>query len=107
MVADFEPFGTQDTKSILTYVAAVEAQSNHPIARALVKHCKDKFPETSLPIPEGMVTVPGKGVKCTVVHNGVPKTLHVGSVEYVAEVAPASETVMKHVGAWRDAGKVR
>lgn len=57
-------FAEGDENELLALCAAAETESEHPIAKAIVKNATEK----GLVIPEhrGFETVTGKGVKCTV-----------------------------------------
>lgn len=61
-VVAVQPFGDDITeKALLLQVAAVESRSEHPLAKAIVRHtsniCKEPLPE-----PEGFRSIPGRGV---------------------------------------------
>ncbi|ACL62872.1 heavy metal translocating P-type ATPase [Methylobacterium nodulans] len=69
-----------DRKAVLGLVAAVEAKSEHPIARAIVEAAHNEGLE--LPMVSGFESVTGFGVKATV--DGKP--IEIGADRYMAEL---------------------
>ena len=63
-VSGFSATGTEED-ALLRRVAAVEARSEHPIARAIVRFAAQRG-ITSEPAPEGFVALPGRGVRAVV-----------------------------------------
>ncbi|KNE71769.1 heavy metal translocating P-type ATPase [Allomyces macrogynus ATCC 38327] len=71
-------------------IAAVEANSAHPLARSLLAHAR-----AHLPISTPAITVtnvhetPGRGLSATLqLPNSAPLALHVGSPTYLSTIAP-------------------
>lgn len=56
-------FAGMDAERVLALAAAVEAHSNHPLARAIVQAAGEKMPQTPV---TGFAEVPGRGVRATV-----------------------------------------
>ena len=84
-VADVIPLSDESADHVLSLAAAVEAQSEHPLARAVVRAAKGR----KLHIPEGcgFTAIPGKGGYGTV--RG--ETVYVGSPRLLAEIGHATE----------------
>ncbi|KNE59721.1 heavy metal translocating P-type ATPase [Allomyces macrogynus ATCC 38327] len=74
-------------------IAAVEANSAHPLARSLLAHARAHLP---LVTPAITVTdvheTPGRGLSALLYlpTSSAPLTLHVGSLTYLASIAPAA-----------------
>jgi Cd2+/Zn2+-exporting ATPase len=64
-VTDVVAFGDADERTVLRHAAALEARSEHPIARAILERA-DAAGATDRPEPTGFETVPGKGVSATI-----------------------------------------
>jgi len=67
-VTDIVPMNGSSREELLTITAAVEQQSSHPIAQAVVEESRDQ--NLSLPASSGMENLPGRGVMSMV--NGQP-----------------------------------
>eukprot|EP00667_Euglena_gracilis_P002516 EG_transcript_2516 len=105
-VADVAFVGSVDRPTVLGCVAAAEAHTNHPIARALVTYCRGQPAALSLPVPSDVVTVPGEGVSCSVAaENGTSRTVLVGSVAFVQARATVPNDVLSRLEGWRQEGK--
>ncbi|HET9878334.1 MAG TPA: heavy metal translocating P-type ATPase [Candidatus Limnocylindria bacterium] len=76
-----------DEAALLGLAAAVEADSEHPLARAIVRAAAERG--ASVPAGSGFVTLPGRGARATV--DG--RAVHVGGPAMLAElgIAPGSE----------------
>lgn len=61
-VTDVVPLSSLGTREILTYAGTAEANSEHPIARALLR--KVKMENIEITFPEIFNYVPGKGIEC-------------------------------------------
>ena len=72
-----------DTKELLKLAAAVENESEHPIARAIVSSAKEQ--NLSIGHATGFSALSGRGAKATV--NG--KTIHVGGPRMIEELGAA------------------
>ena len=72
-----------DTKELLKLAAAVENESEHPIARAIVSSAKEQ--KLSIGHATGFSALSGRGAKATV--NG--KTIHVGGPRMIEELGAA------------------
>lgn len=73
----FDPAGDWTPEALLPMLAAAEASSDHPIARAIVAAAKGALPEAT-----DVQTTPGKGLQATV--NG--RKLNIGSARYMTEL---------------------
>lgn len=78
-VTDIVPLNGTTADELLQVTAAVEQQSNHPLAQAVVKAAQDK--KLELPKADGLENVPGRGVRSAIA--GEP--VLVGSVKLFAE----------------------
>ncbi len=91
-LTDFEAFGFQQ-EEILALIAAAEAPSEHPLARAIVDSATDRGLE--LPQPTAFNARPGYGIEATV----QGKTVQVGAERYMhllgIETEGAQATVQK------------
>ncbi|MGQ2985438.1 heavy metal translocating P-type ATPase [Flavobacterium sp.] len=56
------PFGNIDEQRFLQITVAVEKQSDHPLAQAIVKGVKDKFPDLAVGDASNVKGIVGKGV---------------------------------------------
>jgi Cd2+/Zn2+-exporting ATPase len=63
-VTDVLPLDGVASDDLLRVAAAVEQQSNHPLAQAVVRAAKERGLE--LPVSEGLENVPGRGVRSRV-----------------------------------------
>eukprot|EP00958_Prasinococcus_capsulatus_P003786 scaffold346_cov387-Prasinococcus_capsulatus_cf.AAC.29 len=53
-------------RDFMKYVGSAEKGSEHPIAKAIVNYCQQKFPGCVLKEPVEMVNNPGRGLRCTI-----------------------------------------
>jgi Cu+-exporting ATPase len=68
-LTDIEPAGTWAPDELLGLVAAAEADSEHPLATAIVAAARDRG--VTLPASAGFDSITGKGVQATVAGHGV------------------------------------
>lgn len=80
-----------DKNELLRRAAAVEDESEHPIARAIVKFAKEQ--NLSVPKASGFSALSGRGAKATV--NG--KTIHVGGPRMIEELRATLPEDMEQV----------
>ncbi len=80
-VTDVIPFKGETSENLLALAAAVEAQSEHPLARAVVHAARHR--NLAIPAASGFTAIPGKGGHATV--DG--QTIFVGSPRLFAEMA--------------------
>ncbi len=80
-VTDVVPFDGTSPDELLSVAGAVEQQSNHPLAQAVVRAAQEK--KLQLPKAEGLENVPGRGVRSAI--GGEP--VLVGSVKLFTETA--------------------
>lgn len=94
-VTDIVPLNGHNANDTLKIAAAVEQQSNHPLAEAVVDAANDK--NLSLPVADGLENIAGRGVQSTV--DG--QSVWIGSLKLfqdagkTALVAQVSDTVAK------------
>ncbi|MFC3995014.1 heavy metal translocating P-type ATPase [Nocardiopsis sediminis] len=99
-VADVVASDGEDAGQVLALAGAVESDSEHPLARAVVRAARDKGP---LPRAAEFRSLTGRGVRATV--DGA--TVHVGGPALLAALGdglaePAS--LAARTGEWRDRG---
>jgi Zn2+/Cd2+-exporting ATPase len=84
-VTDVRPVPGRTTPGeLLALAAAVEARSEHPLARAIVSAAQQQG--LRLPEATNMQAAPGKGVTAEVRVDGLgPRTLRIGTAEYLRE----------------------
>ena len=80
-VTDNVPVGSIHATDVLRTAAAVEVQSNHPLARAVVRAAHEQG--LDLPVAEGLENVPGRGVRSRI--GGQP--VLIGSLKLFAETS--------------------
>jgi len=86
-VVTFNGFSEQD---VLRIAAAVEQQSNHPLAQAIVRAAKSK--QLNVPVASALENVPGKGVRSTL----DSKPVQIGSLKlFNAVPQPVQDAVGK------------
>ena len=81
------PAGAPEKAVLLRAVAATESGSDHPIAKAIVKHCLGEEENVTLTIPDNFVSLPGKGVTAT----SGGKALVIGKPKFVEELMSIEE----------------
>ncbi|MEM1271530.1 MAG: heavy metal translocating P-type ATPase, partial [Bacteroidota bacterium] len=87
-----EHYGTGFDRSVLAWVAAVETQSEHPIARTLVQASKVRG--WSLPDASNVEAVPGRGIRGEV----AGRQLLVGSRRFLDEAGVDTKTIEDALG---------
>lgn len=76
---------------VLELAAAVEASSEHPIARAIVKAAADAAdPTDTAGITSAFRAIAGQGVEATITVNGVPRRVRIGR--------PSAKQAVAHTG---------
>lgn len=98
----------QDQDEMLSYMAAAESQSSHPLAKAIVKYVKGlgiKLPEV-----EGMQEIAGKGTRAEigdkVVLAGNLKLMRDSGIDYPAELNGSTSTIVSVAISGKFAGYV-
>lgn len=79
--------------SLLKLAAAVEAESEHPIARAIVASAKEQ--QLSVPQATGFSALSGRGAKAMV----AGKTVHVGGPRMIEELQATISDTIKNISA--------
>jgi Zn2+/Cd2+-exporting ATPase len=100
-VTDVVPLNGTSPEELLRVAGAVEQQSNHPLAQAVVRAAQEN--KLQLAKAEGLENVPGRGVRSTV--DGEP--VMVGSMKLFAETAGISldERLTRQVGELEQSGR--
>lgn len=100
-LTDIVPVNNTDADDLLAITAAVEQQSNHPLAIAIVNAAKQQG--LSLPIADGLDNVPGQGIKSRV--DGKP--ILIGTLKLFRETAGHSldENIIQLVEQLESSGK--
>ena len=98
-VTDIIPSGDSDEKTLLQFAASIEAQSEHPLARAVMAKAAENSLEPSA--VEGFRALPGNGIRAVL--DG--KTVHGGSVKHISEVCAVPQDVLDAAGRLSDEGK--
>ncbi len=83
-VTDVIPLDNQSADELLRIAGAVEQQSNHPLAQAVVRAAQAK--KLALPKADGLENVPGRGVRSTIEGQSV----FIGSLKLFTETAKLS-----------------
>ena len=96
-VTAVQPTGDLDADQVLAIAAAAESDSEHPLAKAIVRAAQEK--ELSLPKASGFSSSPAVGVTATV----AGREVRVGGPKLLDEVG-ASE--IDHADQWRDEGAI-
>ncbi|ADI00400.1 heavy metal translocating P-type ATPase [Salisediminibacterium selenitireducens] len=92
-----------DEQNILAAVLAVEQQSNHPLAKALVTYAEDNLQSREVPAPESVDDLTGFGVKSRIAGSD----WHIGSLSLMKQLgaehldANATDTI----ASWQSEGK--
>ena len=98
-VTDIVPADGYDENSLLQIAASIEAQSEHPLARAVMAKASESSIEPSA--VEGFRALPGNGIRATL--DG--KTVHGGSVKHISGVCTVPQDVLAAAGRLSDEGK--
>ncbi|MCF6262555.1 MAG: cadmium-translocating P-type ATPase [Xanthomonadales bacterium] len=100
-LTDIVPINNTDADDLLAITAAVEQQSNHPLALAIVNAAKQQG--LSLPVADGLNNVPGQGIKSRV--DGKP--ILIGILKLFRETAGHSldDNIIQLVEQLESAGK--
>jgi Cd2+/Zn2+-exporting ATPase len=78
-VTDLKPLAGHDEQKLLRIAAAVEQQSNHPLAQAVLRAARERGLE--LPVATGLENVPGRGVRSQVDN----QIIRIGSLALLTE----------------------
>ncbi|MGY2747755.1 heavy metal translocating P-type ATPase [Arthrobacter sp. UYCu723] len=98
-VKDVTAVAGGDTDRLLALAAAVESDSEHPVARAIVRAARQR--NLTVPDATGFSSLTGRGVRATV--DG--RTVHVGGPALLRELdAVEPEPLARSTRAWMDRG---
>lgn len=98
-VVELVPFDGHDEAELLARVAALEAHSDHPLARAIVGAAKER--NIDVPEAQGFEIIQGKGATGQV--NG--RTYWLGSHRYLEERGQETPRVHERLMSMQDAGR--
>lgn len=103
VVSDIVTLTNGKEKNYLSIVAAIEKNSDHPLASAILQKAKEEDIQIDLLQVENVLSVTGKGVQAEV--EGVP--YYVGSPNWLDEMLPSglSEQSMEKIRELQDQGK--
>jgi Cu2+-exporting ATPase len=88
-----------DPDELLALAAAVESDSEHPVARAIVRAARER--NLTLPVATGSTSLTGRGVKASV--DG--RTVHVGGPALLRELGAVEPSALaQSTRAWMDRG---
>ncbi|TQJ38206.1 Cu2+-exporting ATPase [Arthrobacter sp. SLBN-112] len=88
-----------DADELLALAAAVESDSEHPVARAIVRAARER--NLTLPVATGSTSLTGRGVKASV--DG--RTVHVGGPALLRELGAVEPSALaQSTRAWMDRG---
>ncbi|GAC1605971.1 MAG: heavy metal translocating P-type ATPase [Pseudarthrobacter sp.] len=98
-VKDIASVGGEDADRLLALAAAVESDSEHPVARAIVRAARQR--NLTIPAATGFSSLTGRGVRASV--DG--RTVHVGGPALLRELgAVEPEELARTTRAWMDRG---
>lgn len=100
-VTAVDPAGSRGADEILALAASAESDSEHPLARAIVRAARDK--DLSVPKASDFSSSPAVGVKATVTSDGSGTVVEVGG-PYLLEQHDRDELGI--AGAWREEGAI-
>ncbi|MGD8151017.1 heavy metal translocating P-type ATPase [Ornithinimicrobium sp. Y1694] len=100
-VTAVDPAGSRDADEILALAAAAESDSEHPLARAIVRAARDK--DLSVPKASDFSSSPAVGVKATVASDGSGTVVEVGG-PYLLEQHDRDELGIAET--WREEGAI-
>ncbi|MFX1562668.1 MAG: heavy metal translocating P-type ATPase, partial [Promethearchaeota archaeon] len=98
-VTDVIPNGDIEIENILSLVAAVEKNSEHPLAEAIVQYAEEKG--IILPPVEEFSSIPGKGVQALIAGS----TILVGNDNYLMEYGVDIRPLEAHLQVLQEGGK--
>jgi Cu+-exporting ATPase len=103
-VTDHKFSGVRNSSLILGITKALELQSNHPIARALVSFCDKQLHDS--PTAVDVDEVPGKGLKSTFKIDGHELVAIIGNESFMADHrVPLDTDNLATLQAWKSQGK--
>ena len=88
-----------DEKELLSYALALEKNSEHPLAKAVVRYCDNK--DTADILLDNFAAVPGKGVRAQ--KDGA--SVYGGNRSYIESVCPVADSVKAQIDGLTNQGK--
>ena len=98
-VTDVIPGEVSDENELLSYAFSLEGNSEHPLAKAVVRHCEGAD-ISAFPI-DNFSAVPGKGIEAE--KDGVK--LYGGNRNYIESVCPVPEKIKAEIEKFTNQGK--
>lgn len=102
-ITDVVPTEGVSEQELLAVAVAVEALSDHPLARAIASDGKARLGDTAIPIASGLSSLTGKGVRADV--DGVPVLIGKAEMFGTDGVEPLSPTMQQAIAALREDGR--
>ncbi len=109
-ITDSEVYAADDEEkhAVLAALKAVEENSTHPIAKAIVSFCAAALPEGTKPTTNNLQELPGKGMQATI-HNSTTNTtfhLAVGNESLMTDLSvPIPPTTATLLTTWKSQAK--
>jgi len=99
VVTDIVPLGAMGIDRLLQIAANLEARSEHPIAKSIIKTAESKGCQ-AVPVEE-FIAIPGRGVQGKI----GPQLVYLGNPRMFSELGVSLEPVSKEVDRLQDEGK--
>ena len=104
-ITDSEMYA-EDADTLLTALKAVEENSSHPIAKAIVSFCTTHTTTPSKPAISALQELPGKGLLATIHHPTAPFNLAVGNESLMADLLlPLPPATTSLLTTWKSQAK--
>ena len=104
-ITDSEMYA-DDADTLLTALKAVEENSSHPIAKAIVSFCTTNTTTPSKPTISALQELPGKGLLATIHHTTAPFNLAVGNESLMADLSlPLPDSTTALLTTWKSQAK--
>jgi Cd2+/Zn2+-exporting ATPase len=96
------PYENDQRENLLMTAAAVEALSDHPLAKAIVNGAKKELGDTAFPVAEQLEALTARGVKALI----GTETVHIGNRRLLEEItgAPVPTALDQQMKALEDGG---
>jgi Cu+-exporting ATPase len=86
---------------LLTMIASIENQSEHPLAQSIVEYAKNQGVEVPLPNPDHFLAIAGQGVEGKINHH----ILHIGTPKWMAELNINTAPLEPYAEKWQEEAK--
>ncbi len=101
VVTEFEVLNGENEEQILSFIAALEYRSGHPLASAIIKNAEDKQTSYLDINVEDYTSITGKGVKGSI--DGI--TYYVGSLHLFNEITLVESEISQRIDTLQNQGK--